>query len=382
MKMILLILFCFLTSCAHTPRVNPQDHLLKIEDLKATSKIYTPEKAKEEIAVLLNFFKYGYSGYNFIESSKIDLAHKRLKRLPNDRNDSWQSLCKSIAEIFNDLPDNHLQAYLDNNCLDKSLLKKRKSDIGGNIALNESNKAYVTSFKNHNGNKIGIIGIKRFPAFDDLKWDGFETDIKKLKMTSKIIIDLRGNSGGDDSRGIQLASYLKGEDIIKGHFAKDYEGTNSQNYILILNKMIAKSNGDHNNPWQRYIEHYQEMLKNPPQEKYTSTFHESYLNTRINEASYNKPIYVLADASCGSSGESTLQALRTLKNVKVVGQNTAGTTHFGNQGLLILPHSRMEISMSTKFIKFNDGKFIEKAGHSPDISVPDGTDALDFALTL
>ncbi|MCB0377900.1 MAG: hypothetical protein KDD33_05345 [Bdellovibrionales bacterium] len=367
--------------CTTKPKTqNPRNFIISENDFSKKSSIFTKKLASKDIEILLQFFRNGYSGYEFIEKPLIDKAESELKSLPHPATTSWDELCESIAVAFNRLPDAHLQAYHLKNCLPKSLSSDRKSDIGKNIAVGYDKKAYKVQTKKRNGKTIGIIGITRFPAFDDTKWEGFETAIAGLKKSSAIIIDLRGNSGGDDSRGLQLAGLLKGEDVIKADYAMDYERTNPETYILILNKMISKARNGSEGAWDRYEKHYREKLNNPPSKNYTSSFGTSSLNVSTSSGPYNKPVYVLIDSDCGSSGESSMQALRTLKNVKVVGQNTAGVTHFGNQGLLILPNSRIRISMSTKFIKFNDGSFVEKVGHKPDIEVPNGTNALEFVL--
>ncbi len=143
--------------------------------------------------------------------------------------------------------------------------------------------------------------------------------------------------------------------------------------------MIYNSYKNRNGSWERYKKYYFEKLNNSTNSNYISSFNNKKFNDYLGEK-FVRPIYVLVDTECGSSGESTMQALRQMSNVKVIGQNTMGSTHFGNQGLLILPSSRIQISMSTKFIKFQNGQFVEKIGHQPDIYVPDGKDALDYAI--
>jgi hypothetical protein len=88
---------------------------------------------------------------------------------------------------------------------------------------------------------------------------------------------------------------------------------------------------------------------------------------------FMKPIFILMDAGCGSSCESTIAAFEWHTYVKRVGENTQGCTHFGNVGALVLPNSKIEIQMPTQYSEFFDGRFIENIGISPDIRVaPDG----------
>ena len=97
-------------------------------------------------------------------------------------------------------------------------------------------------------------------------------------------------------------------------------------------------------------------------------------------AVYTRPVYVLVNRKTASSGESTTQVLRSLPNVEVVGENTAGYIHFGNKGQFQLPYSKIVISIGTHFVSFKDGQFLEKVGMTPDQRVPAGTDALDWLI--
>ena len=68
------------------------------------------------------------------------------------------------------------------------------------------------------------------------------------------------------------------------------------------------------------------------------------------------------------------------KYTKTVGQNSGGYVHFGNMGLIVLPNSQIIIQMATDFWKYKDGRFIEFIGHTPDIKVRKGKDALGVVL--
>ena len=96
---------------------------------------------------------------------------------------------------------------------------------------------------------------------------------------------------------------------------------------------------------------------------------------------YPHPIYILADHGCGSAGESTLALLRVNPQVKVIGENTYGAVHFGNQGKFFLPESKIQVGMGTHFVESRDGKFYEKVGYAPDVQTPKGKDAMKWVKT-
>ncbi len=359
---------------------NSKDYLSVESDFTKDADSFSNDLAKKDVEVILHFFKHGYAGYNFINQHIVKTAVAELEMLPDQNTTSWKILCSKVASIFQKVPDNHLKVkFAEQNCLDKPLSEKRNGVVGKNIVDGNTTKPFFLSFRTVKGKNIGVIGIKNFPSFDDARWGQFEGSIEQLMSAESIIRDLRGNEGGDDSRGMQLVNRLAGKRIQQGQYAVDIEGTDLATYVLILNKITSKEIASSKKAWLRYREMYEKKLNHPRQQENESPKEQSY--SGIRENGYLKPIFVLADRACGSSGESTLLALKQLKNVITIGQNTAGTLHFGNQGLLLLPHSRIRVSMSTKIIKLNDGSFIEKTGFPPDLLLPDGQDALDYVVS-
>lgn len=95
--------------------------------------------------------------------------------------------------------------------------------------------------------------------------------------------------------------------------------------------------------------------------------------------SIKKPIYILIDAECASSCESTTDFFEYNTLVKTVGENTAGYVHFGNNGIVILINSGIMLQLAISYNNYVDGRFIEKTGITPKIKVPAGKNVLDFA---
>ncbi len=86
------------------------------------------------------------------------------------------------------------------------------------------------------------------------------------------------------------------------------------------------------------------------------------------------------DRWCASSCESTIQFFEYNTPAKKVGEHTAGFLHFANGGLLILPNSGIRFQMASGYYSYLDGVFREKKGILPDIQVPEGENALDWAV--
>lgn len=99
----------------------------------------------------------------------------------------------------------------------------------------------------------------------------------------------------------------------------------------------------------------------------------------VYENSIKKPIYILIDATCASSCESTTDFFEFNPLAKTIGENTAGYIHFGNNGNVFLKNSGVNLQIAVSYNSYHDGRFLEKKGITPKIRVPQGQDAMKFA---
>jgi C-terminal processing protease CtpA/Prc len=97
---------------------------------------------------------------------------------------------------------------------------------------------------------------------------------------------------------------------------------------------------------------------------------------------FREPLYILIDRECASSCELLLQNLEALPHRILVGENTMGAVTYGEIGQVVLPESRMIVTLATTSTSFRDQRRPEKQGYAPDIAVAPGDDALAEALTL
>ena len=95
---------------------------------------------------------------------------------------------------------------------------------------------------------------------------------------------------------------------------------------------------------------------------------------------YNsKPVIILVDNNCGSSGESALNGMKTIRNSIVIGTNSAGCETFGNVRSYALPNSGINFVYGTDLRCFSSKmENIDGKGFLPDIWC-DPADAL-FAV--
>ena len=95
----------------------------------------------------------------------------------------------------------------------------------------------------------------------------------------------------------------------------------------------------------------------------------------------DKPIAILTNKHCGSTGEIMVNLLEAHPRVTRIGEETGGCIHFSNMGFFFLPHSKLRINMPCQYRAYRDKRFIERTGIAPHIYVPAGKDAFDVALT-
>ena len=288
-------------------------------------------------------------------------------------------MCKKIGEVMSVFPDYHLKAkYRGPFCYQKEI---KKINVGKN--LNDTEKPWKGIKSKDN---IYTIAISQFSPG---KWPGFfEFTKEAMKNAKAIVIDLRGNGGGDDSIGFELAEKLAGQKI-ETPIAPDIRRNTPEtltlwdNYLNVLKE--SSNNKRMNEQLDIYIKENAEKLKKVLAGEIDEFTTKPILATNWEydkSKGYQGSIYVLQDKECGSSCESTINFFEYFPNVTRVGFNTAGMTHFGNIGIFLLPNSGIQINMPTKANKYKDGRFIEFTGIKPDIVLNSGQDAYEYVIQL
>ena len=234
--------------------------------------------------------------------------------------------------------------------------------------------------------EVPIISLFYFPDPKHLGWEGFQAQFEIALNAPVVIVDLRGNRGGDDTKAFEIAKRLIGDRFQTPQKLKKTRVTAAARAIF-LNSVIAeihryKTSG-------KVIPSWLNLEEKTRRENYFraklnlnadfETYHFPTLPISHQLVTYSNPIIVLIDADCGSTGELLILALKGQHNVTVVGENSAGFLHFGNAGLFILPHSQIAVEMPTTYKIFRKTGWFEQAGISPDVSVPAGGEALEWA---
>lgn len=174
-----------------------------------------------------------------------------------------------------------------------------------------------------NHNNIGYIRIPSFnvPIEDNTLSEAF----KSIANTEGLIMDVRGNGGGDPSLAIKVASFLIDQAL----------------YI-----------GD-------------EKFKTGPGEHDFSTSHVNINPTQNSNKYLKKPIIVLTDRGCFSATTTFCYAVDPIQNVTFMGQRTGGGSGSLSDGFLA---NGWHWSLSTSEFIDLKGRHLDN-GFEPDISV-------------
>jgi hypothetical protein len=366
------------------------DDLLLSEKADLTLKTnLLPPEVNRDLDILIYALQTGYGGRKYVDQNTFQSVITKLQALKLNAGvlTSTELFCNEIDKVLLELPDNHLHARTRQLGLSKLRTdSERKATVGLNV-LAVKNKNWSIETRNLGKIKIGIIAITSFPDHHDEAWIGFKDSLDSiLPSISALIIDLRGNGGGSDVMGRWLASRLIGKSV-NSPYESVIKSRTPTTFALSINNRILKYIGlsEKNKPIPQYltesITEYKDLYKKankgeiPPEEIMPILY-----DIEVNPLPFAKPIYVLVDSECASSCESTVEFFENQANVRTVGENTAGSVHFGNVAHVVLPNSHIIVQIATDFWKYKDGRYIEKIGYRPKLSVAPGKNAMDAAL--
>lgn len=353
------------THAADDLLLSPTQDLTKPQSLSAT-------QLEEDIELLKFAVDKGYAGPSM---------GRQLSKIPIE-DSSAIAFCNQLQEIFDHVRDAHLRAWLDFQACGQAATAGR---VGRNIA------AGVDGWVAKSINGTEVLAIPSFWPVYDSRWDGFLEKVRDLVAAGKpFILDLRGNTGGDDSYGFELARALLGMDanvnlptpVESRTFVQTPEAFALQVNNWTWSALKLKMNGE---VVPTYIEDRRRETLNWMERAKSHQFPDRLLE-KIPQGVLNKQkvfaasVLILVDRNCASSCETTVQVLENLPGRILVGEHTRGAVEYGEVGRVILPHSKVGVTLSTMSAHFKDGRRVEKRGYAPTIKVRAGGDALPTAL--
>lgn len=231
--------------------------------------------------------------------------------------------------------------------------------------------------------RIGGIPVLRARSFSDYYADELEQFLQaahKYKGEPYLIIDIRGNPGGNDGWPKRWIARFTGRGPSLKHILTELIGKTTMMGRANLFEQMLATYPEKDAPWiQNEISHYR--ARADAIEEQSMVPHWSppiFPETRLipNETT----LIVVADRNVGSAGEGLLSYLfRQVENVVLVGENSSGAVTFGQVSSHQLPHSKLRVSLPIKLNAMLDLEWREERGYFPDLWIPP-VDALNYAV--
>ena len=335
----------------------------------------TAEELNQDLDVLRHAALKGYAGPDF---------RPWLDRVPVSGQSS-QSFCTDLAGVFDRVRNAHLRANLEfRNCG----ARLTPGQVGANISANGwVNKKYF-----HQGAWVDVLAIPAFWSKDDARWDGFLDQVRALRQNGRsFVIDMRGNVGGDDWMGFAMAAILLGAGegdalptpVATRRIRQTPEalaiGANYWGWHILRLRHLGKTVPVY---MEQKRTEYISWIERAKNNQFPGEYLERLPRVDLDQTQFfRQKVVVIVDRLCASACETTLQVLETLPARVLVGENTMGAVQYGEVGRLVLPHSKVTVSLSTVTAHFRDGRRIERIGYAPAVRVAVGQDALVPALT-
>lgn len=381
---LLLLLVIHISACTLAPK---RDYtFIEIPETinKDPDKILSEQEVEYDIAQTIYALNTAYSGKKFLPKGEFRTLIQNIEPLKAPY--SAAELCEKIDSYMDAVSDNHLNAKFNNKPCFKSP-NGRDGKVGKNFYFEKNDIPWKVRLSHKSKKNALLISITGFPKSTSPVWRGFIDTVKKqLPQADLVILDMRGNGGGDDSKGFELSALLAGTEL-KTPYAKQWNNPAPEAQQLFVNTFeywarLDKEEG-------KLVPAYLLDLKKEFIQKRDRAVRGEKARDResdepqghdfVLEKSIKRPIYILIDADCASSCESTTDFFENNPLVKTVGENTAGYVHFGNNGNVFLKNSGIKLQMAISYNSYTDGRFIEKIGIKPKIPVSAGEDAMEYA---
>lgn len=224
---------------------------------------------------------------------------------------------------------------------------------------------------------IPVVRVRTFGDYYEVELNEFVKTAKRLKAEPVIIVDLRGNGGGNERWPIRWIQELTGQRAEAVLVTSELESKTSMVGRANAFKLWIQMGSDSsfNLTHEKSYTHTAEMFENGERQVRWTTprFPEVPLIDN------NTTVIVITNDLVASAGEGFVMRLSQAENVVVVGENTMGALTFGNISIHQLPNSKMQVRMPININIFIDKEFREEIGLTPDLWVP-AQDAVNYTV--
>ncbi|MGE9746249.1 S41 family peptidase [Bdellovibrio bacteriovorus] len=381
-----------------------------VSDLDIT-RISNPPKEQlsqgdiqRDVETLIYTFERGYSG-RLVYPEKYSQVIEGLRAIAPafPKGVSQKEFYVVISSLLNSIPDGHLSASPAPT--EHSALRTLASDHCEDNA-NGAPQLPTIELKKQGKQKILIVTVPSF-MFQEGAENFINSFNDQVSNAHKVIVDLRGNSGGYESIPLRMAARLWGEAYREGNSIQYYPMPTKSSVALRNNvtyQLWANLNAIKDPTKFEFLKKYNQSLwfkllnYNEYQsgglgktiygaEDFASHTIEDFNTYRddepnLQEKGFPRPISIIVDKHCASACERFLESLEFHPYAKVIGEKTVGAAQFGHIGILRLPRSQIDVTISTAHITYEDNRVVERIGYQPDIKIRENEDPMKKALSL
>jgi len=247
------------------------------------------------------------------------------------------------------------------------------------VKLSRSQPRYSGIYEEKTVGGVPVVRIRSFGDHPKEYIDAFLASASRFKGAPCLIVDIRGNGGGNEAWPKQWITRFTG-----------YQPDRVQVFTELISEtaMIGRSNSYaralHNVPelsqqgYPAKVEEFRGYAESLDGGEFTPYWW-PYVVPEPQEIHSPTTLIVLVDANVYSSGEGFISYLHQVENVVLVGENSGGALTYGQMSHHRLPNSQMLVSLPTSLNVFVDLEYREEKGFLPDLWVP-AEDALNYAV--
>ncbi len=317
------------------------------------NKILSVDDVRRDIAIFARLLIHVYVGWPVHDEIVKRHILKHLISIYNDAHEmSADEFFKLLKPVVADIPDGHISARFGTIRFETKY-KKPYKNVGKNIA--GSRPVYGEM----RDGDIAVIGFSTMIKSDEFKNAIIDFAKNILPKSNALVVDLRGNTGGNSWYSDLFAEHLCGAWIDSMQAVYVRTNRDAKEFLSVVYPTA---------PWAKLPES-DELVVWKTGKNYTPDTTKAYM----------KPIYILTDRQTASSAEMFLLRMMHHPYVVVVGDNSSGTEVFGNVGSAMLPNSQIKLTIGMNYRVLPQENF-ELNGVTPNIKCPENTDALTMAL--
>jgi len=247
------------------------------------------------------------------------------------------------------------------------------------ITLSRSQPRYSGIFEEKKVGGVPVVRIRSFGDHPKEYIDRFLDSASRYKGESCLIVDIRGNGGGNEEWPKQWIIRFTGRPPDRVQVFTE---------LISETTMIGRSNSYalalHNAPeleeqgYRMKVEEFRGYAESI-EEKDITPYWWPFEVPGPQEIPSNTTLIVLMDANVYSAGEGFISYLHQVENVVLVGENSGGALTYGQMSHHRLPNSKLLVGLPTSLNVFVDLEYREEKGFFPDLWVPTG-EALNYAV--